>query len=48
VLSAECGEIRALCDEIIAQHCFDENTPVWEESELKSWLQTTGRNLVKV
>ena len=46
VLNAEAGELYALCDEIIAKHRFDSKTNVWEDSELKAWLESEGLSLI--
>lgn len=46
VLDASSNEVYALCDEIIAQRQFDPKTNVWENSELKGWLETKGLELI--
>ena len=46
VLNAENGELHALCDGIIAKHRFDEETNIWQDSELKVWLETEGLKLI--
>ena len=48
ILNTENGELHALCDEFIAYSCFDKNTNIWEESELKVWLETEGLKLITV
>ena len=45
VLDVKSGGLYALCDDIVAYHCFDEKTNVWEKSELKHWLETDGLKL---
>jgi hypothetical protein len=46
IFNIENGELRALCSEIIAEHCFDENVDDWERSELKAWLTAEGLDLI--
>ena len=47
ILSIEGCEIHALCDEIIAECCFDRKTNIWEESQLKRWLETIGLGIIQ-
>jgi hypothetical protein len=42
ILDAKNGSVYAVCNSIIEHHRFDSNTNVWEESELKQWLETEG------
>ena len=46
VLSANFGEIYALCDNVITYRRFDPVSNDWNESELKQWLETDGLNLI--
>jgi hypothetical protein len=46
ILSVNNDTMCALCDDVITNHRFDENTNVWEISELKQWLETEGLNLI--
>ena len=46
ILNTKNGELYALCDEVISKHYFDEETNIWEESELKHWLETEGLKLI--
>ena len=40
------SQLLVLCDECIAYRCFDPKTNVWENSELKTWLETKAINLI--
>ena len=47
VLNIENNKLYALCDEIIATcRRFDDKSNVFERSELKYWLKTTGLQLI--
>ena len=39
VLNVECDALYILCDSIIAEHYFDPEVNIWEESKLKQWLE---------
>ena len=46
IIDIQNGKLLALCDDIIGFHYFDEISDVWEESDLKTWLETIAPKLI--